>query len=72
MRTVTIMTTAAVALAATFVFVPRANAERICRQVCDESGFCQSICVENDHVFLDSADKDFYVRHGQPDAFLGR
>ena len=72
MRTITIMTTAAGALAAALVFAPSANAERLCRQVCDQAGFCQSICVDDDHVFLDNADKDFYVRHGQPDAFLGR
>jgi len=72
MRALTIMTTAAVALATTFVFAPRANAERICRQVCDQAGVCQSICVDDDHVFLDNSDKDFYLRHGQPDAFLGR
>ena len=71
MRAITIMTTAAGALAAALVFAPSANAERMCRQVCDQ-GFCQSICVEDDHVFLDNEDKDFYIRHGRPDAFLGR
>ena len=70
MRAITIMTTAA--LAAASVFAPSANAERICRQVCDQAGFCQSICVDDDHVFLDNSDKDFYLRHGRPDAFLGR
>jgi len=53
------------------VFAPRANAERICHQVCDQ-GICQSVCVEDGHVFLDNEDKDFYLRHGRPDAFLGR
>jgi hypothetical protein len=72
MRAIAIMTTAAGALAAAFVFAPRANAERICRQVCDQAGFCQSICVDDDHIFLDNADKDFYLRHGRPDAFIGR
>jgi hypothetical protein len=72
MRTITIITTAAAALAAALAFAPSADAERLCRQVCDQAGFCQSICVDDDHVFLDNADKDFYVRHGQPDAFLGR
>jgi hypothetical protein len=71
MRTISIMTTAAAALVAAVVFAPRANAERICRQVCDQS-FCQPICIEDDHIFLDNADKDFYLRHGRPDAFLGR
>ena len=72
MRTITIMTTAAGALAAAIAFAPRANAERLCRQVCDQAGFCQSICVDDDHVFLDNADKDFYLRHGRPDAFIDR
>jgi hypothetical protein len=72
MRAITIVTTATGALAAVLVFAPRAHAERICRQVCDQAGFCQSICVDDDHVFLDNDDKDFYRRHGQPDAFLGR
>jgi hypothetical protein len=72
MRAITIMTTAAGALAAALVFAPRANAERICRQACDQAGFCQSVCVDDDHVFLDNDDKDFYLRHGRPDAFLGR
>jgi len=40
--------------------------------VCDQAGFCQSVCVEDDHVFLDNDDKDFYLRHGQPGAFLDR
>jgi hypothetical protein len=72
MRTITIMTTAAGALAAALAFAPSANAERLCRQACDQAGFCQSVCVEDDHVFMDNAEKDFYLRHGQPDAFLGR
>jgi hypothetical protein len=72
MRTISIMTTAAGALAAALLFAPGADAERLCRQVCDQAGFCQSICVDDDHVFLDNADKDFYLRHGRPDAFLGR
>ena len=72
MRTITIMATAAGALAAALAFAPRANAERLCRQVC-EAGFCQTNCVdESDHVFLDNRDKDFYIRHGRPDAFLDR
>ena len=69
---ITIIAIAAGALAVALALAPRANAERICRQVCDQAGFCQSICVENDHVFLDNDDKEFYLRHGQPDAFLGR
>jgi hypothetical protein len=72
MHTITIMQIGAGALAAAFVFAPTANAERICRQVCDDAGYCQSICVDDDHVFLDNSDKEFYLRHGRPDAFLGR
>ncbi len=72
MRAITTMTTAAVALAAAIIFAPRASAERVCRQVCDQAGFCQSVCVDDDHIFLDNADKDFYLRHGRPDAFIGR
>jgi hypothetical protein len=72
MRTIAILTTAAGALAAALVFASRAHAERICRQVCDQAGFCQSVCAEDDHIFLDNSDKDFFLRHGQPDAFLGR
>jgi hypothetical protein len=72
MRTITIMTTAVAALAAAIAFASGANAERICRQACDQAGFCQSICVDDDHVFLDNADKDFYLRHGRPDAFIDR
>ena len=59
MRAISIMATAAGALAAALVFAPRANAERICRQVCDEAGFCQSICVDNDHVFWITATRIF-------------
>ena len=72
MHAISIMATAAVAMAAAIVFAPRASAERVCRQACDQAGFCQSICVDDDHVFLDNDDKDFYRRHGRPDAFLGR
>jgi hypothetical protein len=72
MRAIAIMTAAAGALAAVSAFAPSANAERMCHQVCDQAGLCQSVCVDDDHVFLDNDDKDFYLRHGRPDAFLGR
>jgi hypothetical protein len=69
---ITIMATAAGALAAALALTPRANADGVCRQVC-EAGFCQSVCVdENDHVLLDNSDKDIYVRDGRPDASSGR
>jgi hypothetical protein len=72
MRAITTMTTAAGALAAALAFAPCAHAERMCRQVCDQAGFCQSVCADDDHVFLDNDDKDFYLRHGRPDAFMDR
>jgi hypothetical protein len=72
MRAITIMATAVGALAIAVAFAPRANADRVCRQVC-EAGFCQSICVdEKDRVFLDNSDKNIYIPHDQPDAPLGR
>ena len=72
MRAMMIMATAAGVLAAALAFAPRANADRVCRQVC-EAGFCQSICVdEKDRVFLDNGDKDIYIPHDQPDAPSGR
>jgi hypothetical protein len=69
MRAITIMATVAGVLAAALAFAPRANADRVCRQVC-EAGICQSICVdEKDRVFLDnSGDKDIYIPHDQPNA----
>ena len=76
MRAITIMTTAAGALAAAFVFAPRANAERTyAARWAIKVGFRQSVCVDNDHqVFLDNADKGFFALFatGRPDAFLGR
>ena len=70
MRKIAIMATAAGALTA--AFAARANADRVCRQVC-EAGFCQTVCVdEKDHIFFDNSDKDFFIREGHPDAFLGR
>lgn len=68
MRKITIMATAAGVLAAASAFAPKANADRVCRQVC-EAGYCQTVCVdENDHIFLNNSDKDFYIREGHPDA----
>jgi hypothetical protein len=71
MKTITLLSTAAAVLTAVAAFAPAANAERICRQVC-EQGFCQTQCVENDHIFLDNQDKDFYLRHGSPEDFTDR
>ena len=71
MRTITLLSTAAAVFTAVAAFASGAKADRICRQVC-EQGVCQSYCFENDHVYLDANDKDFYLRHGRPDAFMDR
>jgi hypothetical protein len=71
MRTITRSSTVAAVLAAVAAFAPSANADRICRQVCD-AGFCQTHCFDSDHVYLDNQDKDFYLRHGRPDVLLDR
>jgi hypothetical protein len=72
MRKIGIMATAAGAFAAAFAFAPRANADRVCHQVC-EAGFCQFVCVdEKDRVFLDNSDKNIYIPHDRPDASSGR
>jgi len=71
MRTITLLSTAAAVFTAVAAFAPGAEADRICRQVC-EVGFCQIHCFENDHVYLDDQDKDFYVRHGRPDVLMDR
>ena len=63
MRKITLMGAAAAALAAVTAFAGPANAERICRQVCDE-GFCRSQCFENGaRVYRD---RDDYDRHRGP------
>ncbi len=72
MRKITMMATAAGALATASAFASRANADRVCWQEC-EAGFCKTVCVdENDHIFFDNSDKDFFIREGRPHAFLGR
>jgi hypothetical protein len=71
MRTITLLTTAGAVFAAAAAFAPSAKADRICRQVCDQ-GFCQNQCFDSDHVYLDSRDKDFYLRHGRLDVLLAR
>jgi hypothetical protein len=71
MRTIALLSTAAAVLTAIPAFVPSANADRLCRQVC-EAGFCQTHCFDSDHIYLDDQDKDFYLRHGRPDVFMDR
>ena len=63
MRSITLMGTAAAVLTATTFLAVPANAERICRQVCDE-GFCRSRCVERgDRLFMYDRDRDYYYYH---------
>jgi hypothetical protein len=71
MRTIMLLSATAAVFTTLAAFAPSANADRICRQAC-EAGFCQNLCFESDHVYLDNADKDFYLRHGRPDAFTGQ
>jgi len=65
MRSITLMGTgAAVLTAATLLTVP-ANAERICKQVCD-NGFCRSRCVDRgDRLYMYDRDRDYY-HHRRP------
>ena len=63
MRSISLMGTAATVLTATTLLAVPANAERICRQVCDE-GFCRSRCVErSDRLYM--RDRDYY-HHRRP------
>jgi hypothetical protein len=63
MRSITVRGTAAAVLTATTLLAVPANAERICRQVCDE-GFCRSRCVErSDRLYMYDRDRDYYHRH---------
>jgi hypothetical protein len=71
MRTISLLAATAAAFAAVAGFASSANADRVCSQTC-EAGLCQPLCLDSDHVYLDNADKDFYLRHGRPDAFTGR
>jgi hypothetical protein len=46
MRMITLMGTAAAALTAAMVFAAPANADLVCRQVCDDYGLCRSRCLD--------------------------
>jgi hypothetical protein len=46
MRMITLMGTAAAALTAAMVFAAPAYADRVCRLVCDDYGFCRSRCFD--------------------------
>jgi hypothetical protein len=71
MRTILLFSASAAAFAAVVAFAPSASADRVCSQTC-RAGLCQPLCFDSDHVYLDNADKDFYLRHGRPDAFTGQ
>jgi hypothetical protein len=71
MRTIMLLPMAAAVLTALAALAPSAKADRICRQVC-EAGLCKDACFDSDHVYLDSQDKNFYLRHGRPDVLLDR
>jgi hypothetical protein len=65
MRSITLMGTAAALLTATTLLAIPANAERICKQVCD-NGFCRSRCVErSDSLYMSDRDRDYY-HHRRP------
>jgi hypothetical protein len=57
MRKITLMATAATALTAVMAFAAPANADRICREVCDE-GFCRTRCFDNgDRIYRYDRDR---------------
>lgn len=69
MRAIMLMAAAAAALTA---LAATANAERMCRQVCEE-GFCRTQCFDSgDHIYLDNRDRNFYYEHGRPDVLMDR
>jgi len=60
MRKITLMATTAAALTAAMAFAAPANADRICRQVCDE-GFCRTRCFDNGgRIYMHDRDRDYY------------
>ena len=66
MRSIMFMGTAVAVLTATTLLAVPANAERICRQVCDE-GFCRSRCIERgDRLYMYDRDRDYYYHHRRP------
>lgn len=66
MRSITLMGTAAAVLTATTLLAVPANAERICKQVCD-NGFCRSRCVDRgDRLYMYDGDRDYYYHHRRP------
>lgn len=64
MRMIALVGTAAAALSAATFFAGPADAERICRQVCDD-GFCRTQCVERgDRLYDRDYDRGYYRRPG--------
>jgi hypothetical protein len=62
MRSIALMGTAAAVLTAVTLVAAPANAERVCRQVCD-GGVCKSRCVERgDRLFMQ--ERDIHRRPG--------
>jgi hypothetical protein len=60
MRTITFIGTIGAALTATMLFAATANADRVCRRVCDD-GFCQTRCFNSgDRVYRYDRDRDHY------------
>jgi hypothetical protein len=63
MRMITLMGTAAAALTAATLLATPANADRVCRQTCDE-GFCRSQCFDRgDRLYMYDRDRDDYYYH---------
>jgi hypothetical protein len=68
---ITLMGTTAAALTAMALLAVPASADRICRQVCDDDGFCRSRCVDRgERLYLYDRDRDYYYHHRRPGAEL--
>jgi hypothetical protein len=69
MRMITLIATTAAALSAATLLAGPANADQICRRVCDD-GFCRTRCVERgDRLYLYDRDRDYdrdYYHHRRP------
>ncbi len=65
MRIITLIGTIAATLTAATILVGPANADQICRRVCDE-GFCRTRCVERGDRYLYDRDSDYYYYHRRP------
>ena len=67
MKTIALIGTAVSSLIAVTLYVGPADAERVCRQVCDD-GFCQTRCFDRGgRVYLYDRDRDRdYYDHRRP------